>query len=119
LNEAKRNRFFSLESKQYKVREEVRVPIKFEKLNLQDQSKMLFMKGFDLVFCCNVLIYFDGAAKKRTVDHFYNGLTPGGFFFLGECETLFGVYDQFRLTHFPGATGYYKPTVEEAAGGPK
>lgn len=77
---------------------------------------MLFMKGFDLIFCCNVLIYFDGVAKRRTVDHFYNGLIPGGYFFLGECETLFGVYDQFRLTHFPGAIGYNKPGPDSLGG---
>jgi chemotaxis protein methyltransferase CheR len=77
------------------------------------------MKGFDLVFCANVLIYFDSAAKKRTVEHFYNGLVPGGHFFLGECETLFGIYDQFRLVHFPGSTGYYKPLRSEEAGGKK
>jgi chemotaxis protein methyltransferase CheR len=97
----------------------VRAPVKFDRLNLQDQPKMLFMKGFDLVFCANVLIYFDIAAKQRTVEHFYNGLVPGGHFFLGECETLFGIDDQFHLVHFPGATGYYKPVPGEYAGGQK
>jgi chemotaxis protein methyltransferase CheR len=93
--------------------------LRCDRLNLQDQAKMLFMKGFDLVFCANVLIYFDGAAKKRTVEHFYNGMVPGRDFFLGECETLFGIYDQFRLVHFPVSTGYYKPMPGEDAGGKK
>jgi chemotaxis protein methyltransferase CheR len=101
------------------VNDEVRAGVKFERLNLQDQSKMLFMKGFDLIFCCNVLIYFDGAAKRRTVDHFYNGLIPGGHCFLGECESLFGIYEQFRLIHFPGATGYHRPAVEGEIGSAK
>jgi chemotaxis protein methyltransferase CheR len=105
LSPERRQRFFKQEGSLYRVNDEVRAAVKFDRLNLQDQSKMLFMKGFDLVFCCNVLIYFDGVAKRRTVDHFYNGLIPGGHFFLGECETLFGIYDQFRLVHFPGATG--------------
>jgi chemotaxis protein methyltransferase CheR len=116
LSPERRQRFFKQEGNLYRVNEEVRAGVKFDRLNLQDQSKILFMKGFDLVFCCNVLIYFDGVAKRRTVDHFYNGLIPGGHFFLGECETLFGVYDQFRLVHFPGATGYYKPAPGEEAG---
>jgi chemotaxis protein methyltransferase CheR len=119
LSPERRQRFFKQEGSLYRVNDEVRAAVKFDRLNLQDQSKMLFMKGFDLVFCCNVLIYFDGVAKRRTVDHFYNGLIPGGHFFLGECETLFGIYDQFRLVHFPGATGYYKPTAGEEAGGAK
>lgn len=119
LSPPTRDKYFRQDGSLYRVKDAVRAPIKFERLNLQDQSKMLLMKGFDLVFCANVLIYFDSAAKKRTVEHFYNGLVPGGYFFLGECETLFGIYDQFRLVHFPGATGYYKPFAGEDAGGNK
>jgi chemotaxis protein methyltransferase CheR len=116
LDAQMRDRYFTHEGSLYRIKDEVRGPVKFERLNLQDQPKMLFMKGFDLIFCCNVLIYFDGVAKKRTVDHFFNGLIPGGYFFLGECETLFNVYDQFRLVHFPGATGYRKAIAGEPAG---
>jgi chemotaxis protein methyltransferase CheR len=119
LSPERRQRFFKQEGSLYRVNDEVRAGVKFERLNLQDQPKMLFMKGFDLIFCCNVLIYFDGAAKRRTVNHFYNGLIPGGQCFLGECETLFGIFEQFRLVHFPGATGYYRPAVEEQIGGAK
>jgi chemotaxis protein methyltransferase CheR len=114
-----RDKYFRQEGNLYRVKDVVRAPVKFERLNLQDQVKMLFMKGFDLVFCANVLIYFDSVAKKRAVEHFYNGLLPGGHFFLGECETLFGISDQFRLVHFPGSTGYYKPVPGEDAGGKK
>lgn len=119
LSAPMREKYFRQEGDLYRVNDAVRAPVKFDRLNLQDQPKMLFMKGFDLVFCANVLIYFDSAAKTRTVEHFYNGLVPGGHFFLGECETLFGIYEQFRLVHFPGATGYYKPVPGEDAGGKK
>ena len=119
LSAPMREKYFRQEGNFYLVKDAVRAPVKFDRLNLQDQPKMLFMKGFDLVFCANVLIYFDIAAKKRTVEHFYNGLVPGGHFFLGECETLFGIYDRFRLVHFPGATGYCKPVPGECAGGQK
>jgi len=119
LSPQMREKYFEQQGNLFRVKDAVRAPIKFDRLNLQDQAKMLFMKGFDLVFCANVLIYFDSVAKKRTVEHFYNGLVPGGHFFLGECETLFGIYDQFRLVHFPGSTGYYKPVPGEDAGGKK
>jgi chemotaxis protein methyltransferase CheR len=119
LSPQMRDKYFTQEGKLYRMKDVVRGPIKFDRLNLQDQTKMLFMKGFDLVFCANVLIYFDSDAKKRTVEHFYNGLVPGGHFFLAECETLFGIYDQFRLVHFPGRTGYYKSLPGEDAGGKK
>jgi chemotaxis protein methyltransferase CheR len=113
LTPERRDRFFTPQNGLYRINDEVRAPVKFERLNLQDQSAMLFMKGLDVIFCCNVLIYFDGASKRRTVEHFYNGLVSDGHLFLGECESLFGIYDQFRLVHFPGTTGYYKPPPGE------
>jgi chemotaxis protein methyltransferase CheR len=119
LNAHMRAKYFTQEGPLYRVKPEPRAYIKFARLNLQDQTKMLFMKGFDLVFCCNVLIYFDAASKRRAVEHFYNGLVSGGHFFLGECETLFGVFEQFRLVHFPGATGYYKALPGEEVGATK
>ncbi len=112
LNSERRQKYFKQEGAFFRINEAVKAPIKFERLNLQDQTRMLFMKGFDLIFCCNVLIYFDGVAKRRTVDHFFNGLIPGGYFFLGECETLFGIYDQFRLVHLPGTAAYQRPLPE-------
>ena len=58
-----------------------------------------------------MLIYFDGVSKRRTVHHFFNSLMPGGYFFLGHSESLYGVSDEFHLVHFPGATGYLRPAV--------
>ena len=90
------------------MKDEVKALIHFSRLNLLDDSKMLFMKGMDLIFCCNVLIYFDGASKSRVIHHFYSNLTLGGYLLLGNSESLFQVNDEFRLVHFPGATAYWK-----------
>jgi chemotaxis protein methyltransferase CheR len=84
--------------------------IRFERVNLRDDAKMLFQKGIDLIFCCNVLIYFDLASKRRVVQHFYANLVPGGYLFLGHAESLFQVDDAFHLVHFPGTTAYWKPS---------
>jgi chemotaxis protein methyltransferase CheR len=78
---------------------------------------MLFQKGMDIIFCCNVLIYFDLASKRRVVQHFYSNLLPGGYLFLGHAESLYQVNDTFRLIHFPGNTGYWKSTASQAAAG--
>ena len=112
-----RQKYFQKEGEAYRVGQELRAPIKFDRLNLSDQTRMLFQKGLDVIFCCNVLIYFDGASKRQTVSHFYSSLIAGGYFFLGHSESLFGIYDQFRLVHFPNATAYYKPLAGESAGG--
>lgn len=84
--------------------------IRFDRVNLSDDSKMVFFKGLDVIFCCNVLIYFDLASKSRVVQHFYSNLLPGGYFFLGHAESLFHVNQTFQLVHFPGTTAYWKPS---------
>ena len=66
------------------------------------------MRGFDFIFCRNVLIYFDLVSKRRVIQHFYNNLLPHGYLFLGHSESLYGVTDEFRLVHLPGATAYVK-----------
>ena len=93
--------------------------IRFDRLNLSDDSKMVFQKGIDVIFCCNVLIYFDLASKRRVVQHFFSDLLPGGYLFLGHAESLYQVDDSFRLVHFPGTTGYRKPISPTPAGGKK
>lgn len=87
---------------------EVRKMVSFSNLNLYDDSKMLFMKSFDFIFCANVLIYFDIAAKSKVVQHFYNNLQPYGYFFVGQSESLHGVNDKFKTVHFPGGFAYRK-----------
>jgi chemotaxis protein methyltransferase CheR len=85
--------------------------ITFSRLNLQEESKVLFMKGMDLIFCCNVLIYFDIASKCKVIQNFYKNLNYGGYFFLGTSESLMNLNTEFHLVHFPGTIGYWKPPL--------
>lgn len=105
----KRKYFQPADGGKFQVRPEVRNLVTFNRLNLQDDSKMLFMKGMDIIFCCNVLIYFDGASKSRVITHFFSNITAGGYFFLGTSESLLRLNDQFHLVHFPGTIAYWKP----------
>jgi chemotaxis protein methyltransferase CheR len=107
----KRKYFSTVDEKKLQVRPEVKKLITFSRLNLQEDSKMLFMKGMDLIFCCNVLIYFDGASKSNVINHFFSNLNFGGYFFLGTSESLMKLNDQFHLVHFPGTIGYWKPSL--------
>jgi len=108
----KRKYFSVLGEKKLEVRPEVKNLINFSRLNLQDDSRMLFMKGMDLIFCCNVLIYFDGPSKAKVINHYYSNLNFGGYFFLGTSESLLKLNESFRLVHFPGTIGYWKPSLK-------
>ena len=103
-----RQKYFSAVGEQLQVQPPARTGITFNRLNLSDDARMTFMKGLDVIFCCNVLIYFDLASKRRVIQHFYNDLLPHGYLFLGHSESLYGVSDDFRLVHLPGATAYVK-----------
>ena len=108
----KRKYFVAVDEKKMQVRPEVKKLVTFNRLNLQDDSKMLFMKGMDIIFCCNVLIYFDGVSKSKVINHFFSNLNFGGYFFLGTSESLMKLNDQFHLVHFPGTISYWKPSLK-------
>ena len=56
------------------------------------------MKGpFDVIFCRNVMIYFDKPTQARLVGRFWDMLTPGGYLFVGHSESLAGIGHKFRL----------------------
>ena len=65
----------------------------------------------DLVFCRNVIIYFDLDAKKKVVGNFFNVLSEGGFLLLGHSESLMNVSTQFTLRHFKTDMIYQKPDL--------
>jgi chemotaxis protein methyltransferase CheR len=94
--------------KRFKAREELKQLIQFKRLNLRDDAKLVFMKGMDLIYCCNVLIYFDSSSQSRVIQHYYNNLNSDCHLFRGISESLYQLNDQVRLVHFPGAFGYWK-----------
>jgi chemotaxis protein methyltransferase CheR len=101
-------KYFDPTGELLQVKPAVRSGVTFSRLNLSDDARMIFMKNLDVIFCCNVLIYFDLISKRRVIRHFFNNLRPHGYLFLGHSESLYGVNSDFRLVHFPGATAYLK-----------
>jgi chemotaxis protein methyltransferase CheR len=104
-----RQKYFNPSGTSLAVKDEVKSVVQFSRLNLRDDARMTFMKSMDIIFCCNVMIYFDAAVRTKVVQHYYNNLLPGSYLFLGHSESLYGINQAFRLVHFPGATAYFKP----------
>ena len=62
-----------------------------------------------MIFCRNVLIYFDDASKKKAVGNLYDSLTKGGYLFVGFSETLHSVTRLFRPVNIENTVVYQKP----------
>ena len=81
----------------YRVRDEVKQHVVFRRLNLA-QPPFPMRGPFDIVFCRNVLIYFDLPVRQRLLAAIQELLRPGGWLFVGHTETLTGLTTGFRLS---------------------
>lgn len=84
------SKYFKVEENKYWIADKMRQKIEFKKHNLLMDP---FEKGFDLIICRNVVIYFADEAKKQLYRKFYSSLKDNGVFFMGATETMLGVSD--------------------------
>ena len=108
LTDYHKRKYFTRVGGDLQVQPLMRSSIKFARVNLSDERRLMLMRNFDVIFCRNVLIYFDLTSKRRVIEHLYDSLLPHGYLFLGRSESLFGVSHDFRLVHLPGATAYVR-----------
>jgi chemotaxis protein methyltransferase CheR len=107
-------KYFSPAGENLQVNTQVKAHVSITRVNFLDDARMVFLKGFDVIMCCNVLIYFDVLSKRRVIQHFHNNLLGHGYLFLGHSESLYGVNDDFQLVHLPSATAYVKSEQGQA-----
>ncbi|WP_207692496.1 CheR family methyltransferase [Desulfonema limicola] len=93
---------------QFRLSEKIKNMVQIEHLNLGDKTAVRNKKGFDIIFCRNVLIYFDDVSRKQLVDQFYLALNPGGHIFLGSSESVGRISTAFKLKRAGGYLVYYK-----------
>jgi chemotaxis protein methyltransferase CheR len=91
----------------YKVRQELMSKIRFDYHNLKNDS---VQRGLDIVFCRNVIIYFDEAAQNAVINKFWNAMAPKSFLYIGHSESLFGMDTKFEFIKTQWATLYRKFT---------
>jgi chemotaxis protein methyltransferase CheR len=83
----KRNYFRKLDPEKSVLVDKIRNEVIFRRLNFMDPV-FPFRKKFHVIFCRNVMIYFDTATKKDLIEKFYNLTVPGGYLFIGRSETI-------------------------------
>ena len=84
---------------------ELRHCITFRHLNFMDKDFGIRMR-MDIIFCRNVVIYFDRQTQRKLFEKFYDQLVPGGYLFIGHSESLHGINERFRNV---ATTVYRKP----------
>lgn len=101
-------KYFTTVGENYAVSPSVRKYVKFAQLNLMDDAAMRNMKGFQAIFCRNVLIYFDDFSRRRVAMQFYQALEPKGYVFLGHSESMSRISTLFKPARFRNAIIYQK-----------
>jgi len=100
-------KYFEKKGTGYQVKDDIKKLIRFDYHNLKNDSGQ---RGLDVVFCRNVLIYFDEAAQKATIDRFYDAMSGHSFLFIGHSESLFGMNTRFEFVKTEWACFYKKQT---------
>jgi chemotaxis protein methyltransferase CheR len=89
----------------YKIRGDIMSNIRFDYHNLKNDSGL---RNLDLVFCRNVIIYFDEAAQAAVINRFWDSMASKSFLFIGHSESLFGMDTKFEFVKTEWATLYRK-----------
>jgi len=82
-----RNRYFRKLGSQWEVAAELKADVVFRRFNLMNKT-LPFKKPFDVIFCRNVMIYFDNDTRQQLVKRFHDALYPGGYLYVGLAESL-------------------------------
>lgn len=93
----------------YRVKDEIKKMIVFDFHNLKNENGLV---DLDIIFCRNVMIYFDADEQKRLINKFYGSLKPGGYLFLGHAESLQGMGTGFQFIYENMGTAYKRPVEE-------
>ena len=108
--------FVALGGGRWRIVEELRQSIEFSHVNITDLEQVRVFRSLDVVFCRNLLIYFDDLGRREAAAMFYEALAPGGFVFLGHSESMSRMSSLFVPRKFPDAIVYQKP-VSAGGGG--
>lgn len=106
--EAYMKKYFMQRGQDYLLSASIKSSVKYKSTNLVDKRQMSEMRNMDVIFCRNVLIYFDEKAKQKVVSGLYDALRPGGFLIIGSSESLHNVTRAFKPVTINKVVVYHK-----------
>ncbi|MEO7762231.1 MAG: protein-glutamate O-methyltransferase CheR [Casimicrobiaceae bacterium] len=93
----------------WKIIDDLRASVLFSKANLVDTAGTRPHGKFDVIFCRNVLIYFDDTSRRVAAENLYENLEPGGYICLGHTESMSRISPLFEVCRFDDAIVYRRP----------
>lgn len=96
----------------WQLRQDVLESVEFSRVNLCNPLETQQFKDIDLIFCRNLLIYFDDLSRRIAAEALYEALSPGGFVCLGHSESMSRISSLFTVRRFPDAMVYQKPGAQ-------
>lgn len=102
-------KYFDRTTDGWQISDTLRGAVEFTRCNLCRPDDTARYHDFDVIFCRNLLIYFNDASRRIAADALYGALKPGGFVMLGHSESMSRISSLFRIRRFPDALAYQKP----------
>jgi chemotaxis protein methyltransferase CheR len=103
------NKYFAARLDGYQICDDLKQAVEFTRVNLSDRADTRAYRDFDIIFCRNLLIYFDDISRKAAAETFYDAMKPGGFICLGHSESMSRFSSLYKVRKFPEAIVYQKP----------
>jgi chemotaxis protein methyltransferase CheR len=104
-----RKYFVRQKDQRYRISDELRGSIDFSRGNVVDPLFMSRFRNIDVIFCRNMLIYFDDKSRRETIEAMYDCLRPGGYICLGHSESMSRISPLFRPRKHADSIIYQKP----------
>jgi chemotaxis protein methyltransferase CheR len=105
-----RLRYFDKVGERYAIKKAIKEIVHFDFHNLKTE---FLPQRNDVIFCRNVMMYFDEAEQRRLVEKFYRCLSPGGYLLVGHAESLLGLTDKFSMVYRENGTAYKRIEVSQ------
>lgn len=93
----------------YQICDDLRDSVEFTRVNLSEVTDTRSYRNFDVIFCRNLLIYFDDLSRRKAAEVFFDALNPAGFVCLGHSESMSRITSLFTVKKYPEAIVYQKP----------
>lgn len=101
--------FVQEDDEQWRIIADLRDSVRFSRANLVDPAGTRQHGQFDVIFCRNVLIYFDESARRAAAENLFENLMPGGFLCLGHTESMSRISPLFEVCRYSDAIVYQRP----------